>query len=80
MTKEEYEKVNGGGSYKLGGKTLRFLKRMGKLEGADKQWKRAVDKIKENFFTGIFIWVCFLLMDFSNFFIAFSILGLYNKF
>ncbi len=37
MTKEEYEKVNGSGSYKLGGKTLRFLKRMGKLEGADKQ-------------------------------------------
>jgi hypothetical protein len=32
VTKEEYEKLNGGASYKLGGKTLRFLKRMGKLE------------------------------------------------
>ena len=31
ITQEEYEKVNGTGSYKLGGKTLRFLKRMGKL-------------------------------------------------
>lgn len=31
VTKEEYDRLNGGNSYKLGGKTLRFLKRMGKL-------------------------------------------------
>lgn len=40
VTKEEYEKVNGNGaSYKLGGKTLRFLKRMGKLEAGEKNEK-----------------------------------------
>lgn len=31
VTKEEYDRLNGGNGYKLGGKTLRFLKRMGKL-------------------------------------------------
>lgn len=33
MTEEEYQKLNKESAYKLGGKTLRFLKRMGKLDG-----------------------------------------------
>jgi hypothetical protein len=32
ISQEEYERINKGSNYKLGGKTLRFLKRMGKLE------------------------------------------------
>lgn len=47
VTQEEYQKLNGGNAYKLGGKTLRFLKRMGKLESTEREekWKKLT---KEN--------------------------------